>query len=112
MPILQPQKIIALREQHGWDRKRLAQEANLSPSVITRIEKGQQQDFKVSVIVAVAKALDVPVDNLLSEAHNEIPFEFIPELQAALFLLTRQPREAQLHVSGMIRGYLAVRSEE
>lgn len=62
----------SLRELRGWDQQALATQADVDRSVISRIERGSQRDLKVSVLVALARALEVPVDRLLTPMFSDM----------------------------------------
>ena len=103
------EKLTELREQRRLDRYALAEEAELHPSVITRLEKGEQSDFKVSVLVKVAAALGVSVDSLvetqvIETGEHEV---MLPDLQQALTLLRRRPYSGQLQVAAIIMAYIS-----
>ena len=62
--------IAKLRKQKGWEQQQLAAAAAVDPSVVSRLEQGIQEDFKLSVAVSIAKALGVCVDVLDSRRRN------------------------------------------
>jgi transcriptional regulator with XRE-family HTH domain len=99
-------KISALRKQRGWDQYELASAANIAPSVVSRLERNMQIDFKLSIVDAVAAALGVPIDSLLERSKSVETKDLVPELQILLSELRRQPPKIQRHVAGIIRGYL------
>jgi len=112
--LLNNEKITELRKQRGWDQYELAKAADVTPSVISRMERGLQEDFKLSVIVAVAKALGTTVDVLLlpySEPTAEIP-PLLPKLANTIALLSQRPAKIQQHAAGILNGYLAALDEE
>jgi transcriptional regulator with XRE-family HTH domain len=43
-----------VRESKGWDQRTLAAKAGIDRSVISRLERGIQNDLKASVLVALA----------------------------------------------------------
>ena len=105
-------KIAKLRKQKGWDQYELAQAAQIAPSVVSRLERNLQSDFKLSVLDAVATSLGVSIDSLL-DARSELEIDtFSPELQIVFAKLHTQPQLIQRHVAGIIRGYLAALDEE
>lgn len=65
------ERIKANRRARGWTREQLAVRANLSGSTIGRIERGGHTPH-ASVIIALARALDLPVEQLAADAGIEI----------------------------------------
>jgi transcriptional regulator with XRE-family HTH domain len=57
-------KLKELRRQRGWTQPVLAKRAGLSSGYIARVETGRH-DPKLSTLVKLAKALGVPVTELL-----------------------------------------------
>jgi len=57
-------KLKELRKQRGWTQPVLAKRAGLSAGYIARVETGRH-DPKLSTLVKLAKALGVPVTELL-----------------------------------------------
>jgi transcriptional regulator with XRE-family HTH domain len=57
-------KLKALRKERGWKQPDLAKKAGLSPGYIARLETGRH-DPKLSTLLKLAKALGVPVTELL-----------------------------------------------
>ena len=104
--ILNSTKIKVLREQKRWEQQDLAREANIARSVISRLERGLQTDFKLSIIVAISKALGVSVDSLLDENFQVSNPTFTPEMQVALLELSEKSETIQNHVAGIVHGYL------
>lgn len=107
MAILDVRKITELREKKGWSQKDLAEATQISTSAISRLEKGMQTDFKFSLILSVAVALGVTIDELLIHARKNSTSRIIPELQSVLNQLSEQPEPIQQQVVGIIRGYLS-----
>lgn len=107
MRILNIDKIVELRTALGWDQKQLAQAANIARSVVSRLEKGNQTDFKLSIVVALAKALGVSVDTLLVDSAETYTTGLVPDLQSVLFQLKEQPETVQKQIARIIRGYLS-----
>ncbi len=105
-------KITRLRKQKGWDQYELAAAANIAPSVVSRLERNLQADFKLSVVDAVATALNVSIDALLEPRTRSESADIALELQAALDQLRMQSGRVQRHVAGIINGYLAALDEE
>jgi len=57
-------KLKALRKQRGWTQPVLAKKAGVSSGYIARLETNRH-DPKLSTLVKLAKALGVPVTELL-----------------------------------------------
>jgi transcriptional regulator with XRE-family HTH domain len=109
--VLDPQVLRSLREARGWDQLTLATTAGVDPSVVSRLERGLQQDLKASVLVALARALETPVDALLMASAQHIPPALIAELTAAITELATLPQAQQRHVAAIVRAYLAALPE-
>ena len=108
MVLLNNKKIKNLREHRGWDQYELADVAKVNASVISRLERGLQTDFKLSVIVAIAQALGVSVDELLANSENpKTEQQFIPELEAVLADIRLHPASLQKQAAGVLRGLLS-----
>jgi transcriptional regulator with XRE-family HTH domain len=58
-------RLAAIRAERGWPVSELARRVGVSPSLISQIERGQSRP-SVSTLVALAKALDVAVDDLFA----------------------------------------------
>jgi len=100
-------KIAELRKQKGWDQQTLAKEAGIDPSLISRLERGLQEDFKLSVIIALSKALGVSIDMLLEVQHQVIEPILDPELIAIINLIGQKPQRIHLQAAAILRGYLS-----
>jgi transcriptional regulator with XRE-family HTH domain len=95
----------ALREARGWDKATLAQRAGVSASVLTRLERGSQADLRVSILVALARALEVEPAVLLNN-HQTVREPVMIELQAALHEASHLASEYQRHLASIIRAYI------
>jgi transcriptional regulator with XRE-family HTH domain len=104
--IVNGEKIAALRKIRGWEQQDLAAHAQINSSVISRMERGLQDDFKLSVIVQIARSLEVSVDQLLIPAWQQTNPEFTSELETSFRILGLQPFEIQKHVAAIIMSYL------
>jgi transcriptional regulator with XRE-family HTH domain len=58
-------RIRDLREERGLTQREVAQHAGLTPSGLGFIEHGQTQNPSAETVVAIARALGVPVEDLL-----------------------------------------------
>lgn len=61
-------RIMAAMRARGMSKKELAAAAGISPQVITYITLGQTKDPGISKVVAITKALNVPIDVLIDES--------------------------------------------
>lgn len=105
-------KITRLRELKGWSQQDLAEYSGVDGSVISRLERNIQSDFKVSVIYAVANALDTTIDDLLLPDVQIEVGEFIPVLEVALRSLSRQTPFAQNQIAKIIQAYISSLEDE
>jgi transcriptional regulator with XRE-family HTH domain len=60
-------RIRDLREERGLTQRELARRAGLTPSGVGFIEHGQTRNPSAETVVAIARALGVPVEELLGE---------------------------------------------
>ncbi len=106
MPILDIELIQNLRKQKGWEQKDLAHAAGVNPAVISRLERGLQTDFKLSVIVAIALALDVSIDTLITQEYHILPMNLDPLLLASLNRLSLSGENKQKTIASIIDAFL------
>jgi len=104
--VINPQVLRALREARGWDQQTLATTAAVDPSVVSRLERGLQHNLRASVLVALADALDTPVDTLLDGAHQRTKPVFEAELTAILDQLSKLSPAHQRQVAAILQGYV------
>lgn len=97
-------KVVVLRKQQGLDQTQLAEAAGIAQSVISRMERGMQVDYKLSVVVSIARVLGVPVDTLLADGADLNPFD--PELQAIITELEKRDAQTQRIAARTLRGLL------
>lgn len=97
----------SLREARGWNQDTLAREAKVHPSVISRLERGLQQDLDASVLVALAHSLNIPCDTLLSPQYRYSAPELEPSLAAMLTELAKLPNVYQRQVAALLRAYIS-----
>lgn len=76
---LDGKRIAELRRNLGWEQQHLAEAAGVTASVISHLERNIQPDFKLSVVIAVAKALNVTIlsknsrflsETIIYQTHN------------------------------------------
>ncbi len=99
------QAIRSMREVKGWDQQSLARAAEIDPSVVSRLEGGHQDDLKASVLVALARALNVPIDALVG-GPADLESGYVLELTAVLPEVARLTEAQQRQVAAILRGYL------
>jgi transcriptional regulator with XRE-family HTH domain len=104
--IINVQMLQALRLAKGWNRKQLAQMAGIDASIISRLERGLQTDLKVSVLVAIAKALETSVSNLLqNQAVNELANS--ANLQLLITEVMQLPPDYQKQIEAILLAYIS-----
>lgn len=107
MRAIDGRRITTLREQRGWTQAQLAEAAGVTPSVISRLERNLQADFKLGVVVAVADALGVSLDALLGrQVEIEAAGTLVVDLRSVLADLSTYPPAVQQHVAEIMRAYL------
>ncbi len=110
--VIDPQTLRALRQAHDWDQQTLARAAAVDPSVVSRLERGLQDDLDASVLVALARSLGVPVDALLAAPTARTVADVVPELAAAVAEVSHLPEAEQRHLAAMLRAYVTSRQEQ
>jgi transcriptional regulator with XRE-family HTH domain len=68
------QRVRAARRRRGLSREALAHAAGMSYGAIVQVESGRRTDNRMGTVVALADALDVPIDYLLGRPRNPHPF--------------------------------------
>lgn len=72
-------RIKEAREQLGMSQEALAQKANVSRTMISKLETNQKVDCKVSTLISISDALDCRVgDIFLPEEFNTVNTEDAP----------------------------------
>lgn len=56
------------REARGWSQEELAHQAGLASVQVSRIERGKRE-IRVTTLIKLVKALDVPPDSLLEGVY-------------------------------------------
>lgn len=54
-----------LRNKKGWSQERLAREADISYQTLIKIEQSRIKNPKLDTLVKLARALSVPIDDLV-----------------------------------------------
>lgn len=100
----------SLREGRGWDQLTLARQAGIDPSVVSRLERGLQDDMRVSVLVALSRALQVSTDHLLVEPVASPALS--AELTGAVAALAELAPAQQRQVAALLMAYVATLPED
>ena len=64
-------KLQSRREELGLSQEKLARKANLSRTTITNLESGKQTSMQGITVVKLARALDLPPQELLAMVENK-----------------------------------------
>jgi transcriptional regulator with XRE-family HTH domain len=104
-PIIDGERLRALREARSWDKRTLAQQAGISASVVTRLERGSQADLRVSVLLALARTLEIEPGTLLT-ANTLESGQAQPDLEAAFREASRMAPNNQRHLASLMRIYV------
>lgn len=104
-PIIDGERLRALREARNWDKQTLAQQAGISASVITRLERGSQADLRVSILLALARTLEIEPGALLT-AITPASGQALPDLAAALHEASRLSPSHQRHLASLMKTYI------
>ncbi len=102
----------SLRESQRWDQATLAKRAGVSPPVVSRLERGLQDDLDASVLVALARSLDVPVESLLIVDAQSVRLDLVAELASAVARLPHLSVAQQRQVAAVLQGYLSTLPEQ
>jgi transcriptional regulator with XRE-family HTH domain len=66
-------RIRALRQARGWTQKELLFNSGVDQSAISNLESGRQKGASTETMVALARALAVPLDSLFEPQTNPTP---------------------------------------
>jgi transcriptional regulator with XRE-family HTH domain len=66
------ERVRATRTRRGWSREALAHAAGVSHGAVVQVESGRRADSRITTIIALADALEVPIDYLLGR-HGTRP---------------------------------------
>jgi transcriptional regulator with XRE-family HTH domain len=105
--IINTRVLRSLREARGWDQQQLSTVSGVNQSVISRLERGLQMDLKVSVLLALSRALQTPIERLLLAPYQPVPAPLTAELNDVMNSLGRLSAAHQHQVTLMLRGYMA-----
>jgi transcriptional regulator with XRE-family HTH domain len=106
------EKIVELRQKRRWSQSDLSAAAHVDHSVISRLERNLQPDCMLSIIIAIANALGVTVDELLVETEQMTLGKLSPELRAAIHQLAQKGQRIQRQAGLILDGYLASLEED
>jgi transcriptional regulator with XRE-family HTH domain len=87
-------RVRAARRRRAFSREALAHAAGMSYGAIVQVESGRRTDNRMATVVALADALEVPVDYLLGRPANPHPFlehQVLPYASDEEFLATAVP---------------------
>lgn len=105
--IVDAARLRALREHKGWSQRALAKQARVDASVISRLERGTQDNIRATVLIALARALDSSVDALLVDSPRlpDLDPALAPEMIAALGRISRLSSAQQRQVAALLETY-------
>ena len=66
------QKIKNLRKKAGWSQQKLAEEAGLSYTVITKIEQGVAKRPSIQTMMKLADAFGISLDELVGRKEKSM----------------------------------------
>ena len=75
--MVESSKIKRLREKLGLSQEKLARLADVSNNTIINIEAGKQQNPTVDTIKKIAKALNVPIEDLIKKFYGNNAINFM-----------------------------------
>lgn len=84
-----------LREYENISQDKLAEKANLSISLISKLERGQATNINLSAIINIAEALKIDIIDLLGESNQEIE---IKQLHYALKKMSRDDQKNAIRI--------------
>jgi len=63
--MVESSKIKRAREKLGWPQEKLARLADVSNNTIINIEAGKQQNPTIETLKKIAKAINIPIEDLI-----------------------------------------------
>jgi len=107
------QAIRAIRQEAGLSQKELAEAAGIDQSYLSMIESGQRRNPGTKVIVRLAQALQVSIDDLAARA-GYLPFAQPedPLSERAMRLFRQLPRWRQEDVLAQLELYLRLKDRQ
>ena len=100
------ERIRDLRLSKGWIQSELARAADIPQPTIWRLERGAIDHPKADTLMALARALEVPVDLLVHEEYERHPAHLLitdSVLRQMVEEYARMPDENRGALRGMIR---------
>jgi len=92
-------RLRALRQQREWTLGTLAAHTGISVSTLSRLESGQRRP-NLELLLPIARAYDVPLDDLLATVHTDDPrVQGLPFTRHGMVFqpLTRRPEGLQAY---------------
>lgn len=105
--VVHPHTLRFLRRARGWDQRHLARAAGIDPSVVSRLERGLQEDVAGSVLLALARALGTSVDALLLPPEGYRTPGLALEVAVVVEEVKRRPLTQQQQIAAILRTVLA-----
>ena len=103
------EKIRALRNKRRWTQKELSMITGVDQGVISRFENNAQGDARIDRLVAIARALRVPTDDLFLSAEPEPVDPTDPQLDVMMNLVEDMTPEERQSAEMFIRFVLSQR---
>jgi len=109
-PIVNGEAIRGLRQRLKWTQGQLAERADVSQAVLSRLENNKNENaVSINNVADIAQALAVPVSHLLNDPYYRVD-ESLPKLEQALETVVHRLAEydsiAQRRAAFMLEGYL------
>ncbi len=105
-PVIDGAALRRLREVRGWDQSALARRAGISQSVVSRLERGLQDNLDAAVLIALARTLGIAVDALLVASTQPDQAPLVGELAVIVPELARLPEGDQRRVAAILQAYV------
>lgn len=100
-------RIASLRKQQGMNQEEFADVSGKMINTISNIERGLS-DPKITTLLSLAEALNVPVDYLFND-NEQLPIEELPEnVQAIVKLIKNQDTRTLKIIQKQIEALLEV----
>lgn len=90
-------RIAYLRKQKGMNQEDFADVSGKMINTISNIERGLS-DPKVTTLMSIAKALDIPIEELFSETKQPQTTEELPNNIATILLILKKQDDKTLNV--------------
>jgi len=105
-PVIDGAALRRLREVRNWDQSALARRAGISQSVVSRLERGLQDNLDAAVLIALARTLGTAVDALLAAPTQPDQAPLVSELAVIVPELARLPERDQRRVAAILQAYV------